>query len=190
MVENEYIHKLKNKRFNLCDKIKNWKKKGKDTSELEKELDDVLQDLQDAGCVVWMQGSKRFPPPSSSGNSQVVLKKPEPIENEPVKKLEHVKQSSYVLNLAWTETGKGEDKNVLEQLDDYLKTIAQADIYDDSCDSSENGFEIEHIIKYKYKTTKQVFNVIKTSAGFLIDKLQDPTKDSIEYYGKCLGGSD
>lgn len=189
MVDDEYIHKLKNKRFNLCDKIKNWKKKGKDTSELERELDDVLQNLQDAGCVVWMQGSKRFPPPVS-GSQQVIPKKPEPTTNDLVKKPEPIKPSSYVLNIAWTETNKGEDKHALEQLDDYLKTIAQADIYDDSCDSSENGFEIEHIIKYKYKTTEQVFNVIKTSAGFLIDKLQDPTKDCIEYYGKCLGGSD
>lgn len=197
----EYLRKLKKQRSNLKAKIKSCREKGKDTTDLEKELDDVLQGFHDAGYVVWSQYSSRFPepPPGWNNKSMTLLSTTKGVTNtvtettkQSIKELPEKtcsrKDSTYVLNIAWTETDKGTDADTLSKLDEYLKSVAEADIYDDSCDSSEEGFEIEHIIKYKYKTSRQVFDVIKTSAGFLIDKLQDQTKDGIEYYGKCLDG--
>lgn len=142
--------------------------------------------------------SKYVPPRAQSNGSKVTSsksksynkksKKTQSVQLEPsvpVQSPSRDENRTYIVSVAWTEEGRGTDENMLKTIDEYMKTVSGADIYNNS--TNEMGFEVEHIIKYKYKTTKPAFNVMRASAQFIKDKMEDKSKDRIEIYGTALG---
>ena len=174
MLSQDELKRLRMRRNYVRQRINQYKAEGKDTSELTIQYATILKELRDNGVNVSVK----------SDIGITIESRPK----EPKKKWDKSEQS-FVINIAWTERIGKTNTDALDKIDAYLRSVlcnvsTGEDVYDDSSDDS---FEPEHVIKYRFRTTQQVFMVIRDSVQFINECLYKPDCDVIEIYGKCLG---
>ena len=174
MLSQDELKRLKTKRNYVRQRINQYKAEGKDTSELTIQYATILKELRDNGVNVSVKGDVGI----------TIESRPK----EPKKKPDKSEQT-FVINIAWTERIGKTNAEALDKIDTYLRSIlcnvtTGEDVYDDSSDDS---FEPEHVIKYRFKATQPVFTVIRDSVQFINEWFRHPDCDIIEIYGKCLG---
>lgn len=172
-------------RTNLRARISTAYKKGRPLEELVQEYNELIDKLYSKGYPV----DHRIELPDEIRYISKSKPKDKPQQETPAQAVPEAQQEYQspkmaVINIAWTESEKEKDTNLLNLLDEYMRSISEADIYDDS--SECGNFEVEHIIKYKFKTTKEGHAIIKKTANFIADKTKDPEKQGVEIFGKIL----
>lgn len=174
MLSQDEIKRLKTKRNYVRQKINQYKSEGKDTSELTIQYATILKELRDNGVNV-----------SVKSDMGITIESRPKEPKKKTDKSEHV----FVINVAWTERIGKTNTEALNKIDTYMRSVlCNITTGEDVCDeSSDDSFEPEHVIKYRFRTTQSVFTVIRDSVQFINECFRNPDYDTVEIYGKCLG---
>lgn len=169
------INKLKRKREGLKFKIREWKKKGKNASDLVDEYHKILAELNKLGVKTETRAD--------------YLKKEYWVgyngEDKPVIKEEKIKptQDSFILCLAWVDEYKDKIPEQVIKVKKYFEELGLPILNEDSSKIDER---IEHVLKYEFIGSEESFRLLKTCTQFVLDSFakSDFERFNIAIYGK------
>lgn len=188
------LKKLKNRRFNLREKIRSYVKNGTNARHLVIEFHEVIRQLNEAGfnayiekdylqLEYWDDFDKSVPVPKidkkikpttkESGSSPLVNTQVPPTDSK----------HSYILCLAWTINKGNEIPIQVKKVLDYFNELCLEFVNEDT---REINNYIEHEIKYKFEGTEDAFRLLKICVQFVLDTFAktDFDKFNIAVYGK------
>ena len=175
------IKKLKNKRFNLREKIRTYVKKDKDAYELVVEFHNIINQLRDLGVKANIEKDYlqlEYWDKSKTSKSQ------KPKKNTPItEQVISIDKNSYVLCLAWIEQSNKTPIQV-QKVKDYFEELGLECIGSDDRKVDEN--RDEYLLKYEFEGSDESFRMLKTCTQFVLDTFAQSDFDrfNIAVYGK------